>query len=109
MILVASPSKPLQLNAKGYPRRAVSLAAYKAEIDALYSEVERSAQSDVRAPPAWDDSTTRAFLRTVVARVLQRPAQDPLPDDADLFRSGCDRCVLAFPTQALSAEPAHPC
>ena len=89
MILVASPSKHLELNAKGYPRRAPNLRRYLDEIEAVYAEVERSAQSDVLSPDNWDLKEVRQFVKTVVEKVMQRA----IADDADLFRSGCDRYV----------------
>ena len=92
MILVTTPAKPLELNAKGYPRRAPNLKRYLDEIDAIYAEVERSAQSDVPSPVNWDRTSTRRFAKMVVEKVMQRSVSD----DADLFRSGCDRYAM-FP------------
>ena len=85
--MIASPSKPFQYNIKGYPRRPWILKEYHDDIEALYSEVERSAQSDVAAPSEWDAESTHAFVSTVVQKVIRRP----LADDADFFRNGCDR------------------
>ncbi|RPD67101.1 acetyl-CoA synthetase-like protein [Lentinus tigrinus ALCF2SS1-7] len=86
MIMVASPSKPFTYNIKGYPKRTIILREYQDDIEALYAQVEQTAQSDVAAPQTWDVGSTRAFVRTVVERVVQRS----LADDADLFRNGCD-------------------
>ncbi|KAI0357816.1 acetyl-CoA synthetase-like protein [Trametes cingulata] len=86
MILVASPSKPFQFNVKGLPRRAIILAQYQEEIEALYREVEESAQSDLRRPETWDASSTLSFIRAVVEHTLDRS----IPDDADIFRNGGD-------------------
>ncbi|KAI0719505.1 acetyl-CoA synthetase-like protein [Cerioporus squamosus] len=86
MILVTSPAKPFAYNIKGYPRRNIILREYHDDIEALYAQVEQSAQSDVVAPVNWDLADTHAFVRTVVQRVVKRP----LADDADLFRNGCD-------------------
>ncbi|TFK82377.1 acetyl-CoA synthetase-like protein [Polyporus arcularius HHB13444] len=86
MILVATPSKPFTYNIKGYPRRNIILKEYHDDIEALYAQVEQTAQSDVAAPVNWDVENTRAFVRTVVQRVMQRT----LSEDADLFRNGCD-------------------
>ena len=93
MILVTVPPKPLELNAKGYPRRAPNLKRYLGEIEAIYAEVEQSAQSDVVSPVMWDWIGTRHFVKMVVERVMQRA----IADDADLFRSGCDRYALFWP------------
>ena len=87
MIMVASPSKPFTYNIKGYPKRTIILRDYHDDIEALYAQVEQTAQSDVSGPQTWDVENTRAFVRTVVQRVVQRS----LSDDADLFRNGCDR------------------
>ncbi|TBU32715.1 acetyl-CoA synthetase-like protein [Dichomitus squalens] len=86
MIIVTSPGKPFSYNIKGYPRRTWILKDYQEEIAALYKVVEESAQSDVGAPAAWNNDSTRTFLRTVVERVLKKS----IPDDADFFRHGCD-------------------
>ena len=98
MILVTYPSKPLELNAKGYPRRAPNLKRYLDEIEAVYTEVERSAQSDVLPPVNWDLKEVRQFVQTVVEKVMQRA----IVEDADLFRSGCDRHVLTQVPHGLS-------
>lgn len=89
MIMVASPSKPFTYNIKGYPKRTIILRDYHDDIEALYAQVEQTAQSDVSGPQTWDVENTRAFVRTVVQRVVQRS----LSDYADLFRNGCDRYV----------------
>ena len=87
MILITHPSKPLQFNVKGLPRRGVILTEYRHEIEDLYKAVESSAESDVPPPAAWDAESTLAYVRAVVESTLQRP----IPDDADIFRSGGDR------------------
>ncbi|KAI0808043.1 acetyl-CoA synthetase-like protein [Fomes fomentarius] len=86
MVLVTSPSKPFDYNAKGNVRRNPLLQRYATEIDTLYSEVERTAQGDVTPPRIWDALSTKLFVRDVVNKVLVRP----VPDHADLFRNGCD-------------------
>ncbi|KAL7278170.1 hypothetical protein ACG7TL_008143 [Trametes sanguinea] len=86
MILVASPSKPLQLNMKRLPRRPLILKDYHDEIEALYQEVENSSQGDLQPPAAWDKENTHAFIRAVVERTLRRS----IADDADIFRNGGD-------------------
>ncbi|KAM5540085.1 hypothetical protein V8D89_006225 [Ganoderma adspersum] len=86
MILIASPSKPFQFNAKASPRRAVMLQQYSEEIEAIYRAVESSAQSDFTPPAAWDATTTLDFVRAVVNGTLSRP----VADDADIFRNGGD-------------------
>ncbi|TFK94535.1 acetyl-CoA synthetase-like protein [Polyporus arcularius HHB13444] len=87
MILVTSPAKPFDYNAKGNIRRGPILQRYASEIDALYAGVEQSVQGDISAPFVWDAESTKSFVRAVVQRVLMRPLPD---DNADFFRSGCD-------------------
>ena len=95
MVLVASPSKPFTYNIKGYPRRPTILKEYHDDIEAVYKEVEQSAQSDVAGPITWDFVNVQSFLRIVVSKVLGKP----LDDDADLFRNGCDRYSILFVSQ----------
>ncbi len=86
MILVTHPSKPFQYNAKALPRRGIILKEYNDEIEALYKEVETSAQSDFTAPAVWDEANTLAFVRSIVHSTLRHI----LADDADIFRNGGD-------------------
>ncbi|KAI1789118.1 acetyl-CoA synthetase-like protein [Ganoderma leucocontextum] len=86
MILVTHPAKPFQFNAKALPRRGIILKEYDDEIEALYKEVESSAQGEFAPPAAWDEVSTLAFVRTVVRGTLRRT----LADDADIFRNGGD-------------------
>ena len=87
MIMVTLLSKPFSYNIKGYPRRPAILKQYHDEIDALYEEVEQSAQSDVTAPTVWDAESTQSFVRTAVEKVVKKS----LSPNADFFRNGCDR------------------
>ena len=87
MIMVASPSKPFQFNVKGLPRRNIILGEYHDEIEALYQEVENSAQGDLQPPETWDQENTRTFIRAVVEHTLRRQ----IAEDADIFRNGGDR------------------
>ena len=87
MILITSPSKPFEFTMKGQPRRHIILRDYHDEIEALYKEVENSAQSEFAPPPVWDEASTLAFIRTVVQNTLHRD----LNDDDDIFRNGGDR------------------
>ncbi|KAH9848670.1 acetyl-CoA synthetase-like protein [Lenzites betulinus] len=86
MILIASPSKPLQLNAKGLPRRGVILNDYSEEIEGLYQQVEDSSQGHLNAPPVWDESSAHAFVRGVVEQTLRRT----IGVNDDIFRHGGD-------------------
>lgn len=87
MILVTSPSKPFEFTVKGQPRRHIILRAYNDEIEALYKEVENSAQSEFAPPAVWDEASTTSFVRTVVKKTLRRE----IGDDDDIFRNGGDR------------------
>ncbi|PIL34345.1 hypothetical protein GSI_03120 [Ganoderma sinense ZZ0214-1] len=86
MILIASPSKPFQFNAKATLRRGVILKEYDEEIEAIYKAVESSAQSDIAPPAAWDETSTLDFVRAIVKGTLSRS----LSDNADIFRNGGD-------------------
>ena len=50
MVLVTSPTKPLQFNVKGLPRRKIILKEYHDEIEACYKKVEDSAPSAYTQP-----------------------------------------------------------
>ena len=90
MILIASPSKPFQFNAKAIPRRGVIFKQYSEEIEAIYRAVESSARSDIALPATWDATNTLDFVRAIVEGTLTRS----LADDADIFRNGGDRLVF---------------
>ena len=85
MIIVAHASKPFAFTPKGSPRRPIILSSYNAEIEALYTAVERG--SNIRAPSEWTTQTSLAFTRLVVNGVLKAPAED----NDDVFDKGCDR------------------
>ena len=93
MILVTSPDKPVELTAKGTPRRQAALNAYAREIEDLYEKVKDASQTDVKSPAEWTEDTTLEFVREAVGRVMR----DPVEDEDDLFQFGCDRFVLTFP------------
>ncbi|EMD35494.1 hypothetical protein CERSUDRAFT_157295 [Gelatoporia subvermispora B] len=97
MIVVTSPSKPLEFTAKGTPRRQVCLNAYEAEIDAAYAAAENSSQTDLAPPPEWTQDTVSAFIRAVVEKVLT----SSLADDADLFQHGCDSLQATYIRNAI--------
>lgn len=86
MILVTSPSKPMQFTAKGTPRRQFMIQEYAEEIDEMYEAVALSSQ--LHLPPAaeWTEEACVDLARRVVNGVL---ATD-LGDTDDLFEQGCD-------------------
>ncbi|KAJ6598643.1 hypothetical protein B0H10DRAFT_2085224 [Mycena sp. CBHHK59/15] len=86
MILVADPTKPIELTAKGTPRRQAILDMYQDEIRDVYIAVEESSQTHLRAPEKYDAQGSLQFVRSVVAEVmLEMPG-----DDDDIFQHGCD-------------------
>ena len=87
MILITSPSKPFEYTIKGQPRRHMILRYYHDEIEALYKEVENSAQIEFAAPSVWDEASTLSFIRIVVQKTLHRD----ISDADDIFRNGGDR------------------
>ena len=105
MILVTSPNKPFKFNTKGLPRRSIMETEYHDEIEALYKEVEDSARSDVPPPTTWDPASTLAYVRAVVESTLQKT----IPDDADIFRNGGDRCRILFSSRDSSLEAEARC
>ena len=83
-------------------RRGVVTGDYHDEIEALYKEVESSAQTDIPPPASWDVDSTLSYVRAVVQRTLDRA----IADDADIFRSGGDRCAT-LPRAPPVSSPAH--
>ncbi|KAH8078749.1 acetyl-CoA synthetase-like protein [Cristinia sonorae] len=86
MILVASPSKPFEFTAKLSMKRQTILGKYEEEIEALYARVDATTQAELAPPSSWDEDSTLAFVRTVVNKVLKKPAGDSV----DIFHQGCD-------------------
>ena len=87
-ILVSSPAKPLEYTAKGTPRRQVSLAAYKDEVDALYGRMEHSSQTDIPPPRDWSLEAVLIYVGDIVRGVMNNTK---LTENGDLFVEGCDR------------------
>ena len=92
MILVTSPDKPLLYTPKGTLRRKVTLGQYTEEIDALYSNVDESAQEDIPGPTDWSLVNTEEFVRKVIEKTMKISGQN-LTESADLFEFGLDRYV----------------
>jgi hypothetical protein len=91
MIMVTKPNRPMELTAKGTPRRQICLDAYEEDIGELYAAVQRSSQADLTPPTTWTRDATLAFVRESVRRVLGFDIEDT----DDLFQQGCDRQVSA--------------
>ncbi|KAF7353828.1 Acetyl-CoA synthetase-like protein [Mycena venus] len=80
------PSRPIELTAKGTPRRQAVLDMYKEEIQAVYEAVNESSQTHIMAPQEYNFRASVDFVRRVVAEVmLEMPG-----DNDDIFQHGCD-------------------
>jgi hypothetical protein len=87
MIIVASPSKPFLYTAKMTPRRQAILKDYDEDINALYDNVEQTAQVDIPLPIVWTLSQSLEYVRHVTHNVMTQK----VPDGVDIFEHGCDR------------------
>lgn len=87
MIMVSVPNKPFTYTAKNTARRQSIINDYEAEIAALYSTVEQTAQLDIKPPSTWDLANVTPFVRDVVNGVLASHVEDT----DDIFSKGCDR------------------
>ncbi|KAJ7210990.1 hypothetical protein C8J57DRAFT_1400321 [Mycena rebaudengoi] len=86
MILVANPSKTIELTAKGTPRRQAVLNSYADEIRDIYLTVEESFQKHLTTPIEFNVASSLEFVRKIVGEVMVE-----LPgDDDDIFQNGCD-------------------
>ncbi|KAI0091717.1 hypothetical protein BDY19DRAFT_904330 [Irpex rosettiformis] len=92
MIIVSTPNKPFAYTAKNTPRRQSIIDDYDSEIDALYSEVEQTAQADVKPPSIWDLAHVTPFVREVIQSVLTRTVEDT----DDIFVKGCDSLQATY-------------
>lgn len=90
MILVSSPQKPFTYTAKNTARRQAIVAEYDAEIDALYSAVQKTTQPHMNIPSEWTRENVLDFIRLIVSEVMKRT----IGDTKDMFESGCDRYDL---------------
>jgi hypothetical protein len=89
MIMVTKPSKPLDMTAKGTPRRQLCLDIYAEEIEELYAVVQESSQTEIAPPSAWTRKETLLFMRACIRKVLNVD----IGDKDDIFQQGCDRLV----------------
>ncbi|KAF5351553.1 hypothetical protein D9758_007244 [Tetrapyrgos nigripes] len=86
LIVVTTPSKPLELTAKATPRRGSSLKAYEEEIEKAYQALEESSQPDIQGPAVWDTVSVTVFITKVVENALGFKVHE----HDDLFRVGAD-------------------
>ena len=89
MILVASPSKPIQYTPKGSLRRKLTLGQYTHEIDELYRTAGESQQENDSGPENWSLKNVKVFVRQTVEKTMKNSYD--VPEEADLFEQGLDR------------------
>lgn len=87
MIVIANPSKPFTITAKGTPGRQVVIAAYTDEVDNLYKTVNEGSGSDIEPPASLEEAPMKEFVRNVVASIVEKAVSD----DTDIMLAGCDR------------------
>ena len=68
MIIVADPTKPLELTAKGSARRNVCLAKYEREIEELYRTAEEATEGAPYPPTEWTPVRSGQRLRAIATR-----------------------------------------
>ena len=95
MVLLASSSKPFDINMKGKPSRVKVLKAYDAEISQAYEEFgdASSIHGEVKkwiAATPWSVEHLTEFVNCVIEDGIQRKASL----DDDIFTLGCDRYVF---------------
>ena len=95
LIVIASPLKPLEVTAKGSPRRQPSLDAYSDEIENAYKALEEGPQCDIKAPTTWDLTSVKIF----VSKVVNNSLRFEVDENDDIFRAGADRLVLTASSQ----------
>ncbi|THV00390.1 acetyl-CoA synthetase-like protein [Dendrothele bispora CBS 962.96] len=92
LIVVAHPSKSLEMTPKGSPRRQISLKSYEEEIENAYKAVEESSQPHIRVPATWDMLSVMVFVSEVVNDALGFKVND----DDDFFRMGADSICATY-------------
>ncbi|TFK42646.1 hypothetical protein BDQ12DRAFT_719499 [Crucibulum laeve] len=86
MIVIADPTKPFQYTSKGTPMRHAVLDMYSSEIESAYRAVEASSCTEVPLPCSWDLSNVRAFIRAIIASIVNQK----LSDTENIFMAGVD-------------------
>ncbi|KAJ7164463.1 hypothetical protein C8R46DRAFT_901759 [Mycena filopes] len=86
MILVADPLRPIELTAKGTPRRQAAIEAYRHEIQAIYDSVEASSLTYLVGPEQFNPASSINFVREVVTEVMIKAPGD----EEDILQHGCD-------------------
>ena len=94
MVLLASPSKPFEINMKGKPSRVKVLTSYDTEINQAYIDFgTQSVSSDLKkwiVPTPWTEEHLTEFVMGVIEDGIERKVEL----DDDIFALGCDRYVL---------------
>ncbi|KAI0031502.1 acetyl-CoA synthetase-like protein [Vararia minispora EC-137] len=86
MIIVADPTKPLELTAKGSARRNVCLAKYEHEIEELYKAAGEAAEDAPHPPTDWTLEASLEYVHALVRAIIGQP----LGETEDLFQHGFD-------------------
>jgi len=94
MVLLASASKPFEINMKGKPSRVKVLTSYDTEINQAYIDFggASSLQGDLKkwiVPTPW----TTDYLTEFVMGVIEDGIERKVGLDDDIFALGCDRYV----------------
>ncbi|KAJ7659105.1 hypothetical protein DFH06DRAFT_1472553 [Mycena polygramma] len=92
MIILATPSRPLQLTAKGTPRRQMILEDYAADIDAAYVAFDRSGTAT--GPPAHEVISMVEALEIVRGHVRTNIGLS-ISDNENIFDAGADSLLAA--------------
>ncbi|KAJ7606318.1 male sterility protein-domain-containing protein [Mycena rosella] len=86
MMLIASPSKPIELTPERNPPSSSDDRLVRERIQEVYAAVDESSQTHLTAPEDYDPSSSLEFVRSIVAEVMvEMPG-----DDEDIFQHGCD-------------------
>jgi hypothetical protein len=88
MIVLATPSRPFQVTAKGTPRRQAILEDYAQDIDAAYVAFNRV---PARADPQVHGSISVNDALEIVRGQVHTHVQPSISDNENLFDAGMDR------------------
>lgn len=112
MLLLADPSKPFVITAKGTAKKETVLKDYEKEIEEAYQAAQfGSLMPGVPSPEAWEFEECLELVRRIVCGIMQEDDAcstcDPddvkgkgrqrsvIGDDADLIAMGCDSIKVA--------------
>jgi hypothetical protein len=89
MIVLAAPSRPFQVTAKGTPRRHAVLESYAEDIDAAYAAFDNGAAPSAVSHALGEISMQDAL--EIVREQVHSIIGPNITDDANLFDAGADR------------------